>query len=295
MTTPVAVIGLVWYPANGAPLDLQRADLDMLFEITEGLDTLPGTRGDDHVLPFRSGLLPASRLADRRPVVAVGHVMGPSGATARAAFRAYVDELKSAIDPTSPPGILVATLEDGTLRWIRAVPRNLIGGDGFGSDFRSFSLEWESLDPMWHGSWGTLAMDAGYVLDDGEDLDTSAEVVVIPVSTAHEITVDTLGTAEVERIRVRITGPSVGAVSVEVLTAAGPVGFAFSTLTAGQELEVDNYARTVLLDGVARRDLLTLRAANRNGEFVRLLAHTNTVRVYGQPAEARILFVPTWL
>lgn len=533
MTSPVAVIGLIW---DG--FDLQRPDLDILFEITEGLDSLPEMRGEDQVIPFRSGRLAAPRLADRRPVVVTGWIAGPAGSSAAVIYRGYLDSLKSRLDPTGPPGILVATLEDGSKRWISAVPRNLIGGDALGSDFRAFSIEWEALDPYWYSSWGTLALDtaplvygpypdpysdavlatnpvgywrlgepsgtvavdemganngtyvntpalgvaglltgdpdtavtlaaassqrvtaavaaalnpypnfsvaawikttagvgvyygiaglwdatgttgwdfyldgsnrlsgsvrgsssiawgdsaygpflsdgvrhfcvmvatgtslqifvdgvathaalagtwtysslpavgvsvgsrgtglyftgtidepaiwnralspaeivalyaagstvvsypvigSGSTLDDGLTLDASAEIVIVPSSISHTVAFDTLGTADVERIRIRMTGPSLMPPGIEVDTPDGVVGFVLaSALVAGETFDLDNYARTAVIGVTPQRRFMTLKAANRNGEYVRFRPGLNTVRILGQPASARILFTPTF-
>lgn len=155
MTSPVAIVGLTF-----RGYDPQRPDLNVFFEVSEGLDELPEMRGEDQLIPFRTGQLPGLRLAHRRPVVLAGHIMG-SGSAPRSEYRAYVDELKGIFDPAAGPGILAATLPDGTNRWINAVARNIIGGEGFGGEFRSLSIELEALDPYWYGAWGTLALDEG--------------------------------------------------------------------------------------------------------------------------------------
>ena len=134
------------------------------------------------------------------------------------------------------------------------------------------------------------------LLDNGESLDSGAETVLAPSSPSHEFALNTLGTADVERVRVRMVGPSVEAPGFEVDTPAGVIGFQLaSPLVGGEILEVDNYARTVLLDGVSARGSMTLGAANRHGEYARLRPGNNTVRAIGQPAEVRILFTPTYL
>jgi len=283
MTSPVAVIGLVY---DG--FDLQRADLDIMFQITEGLDELPETRGSDDLIPFRHGRLAQDRMADRRPVVAVGWVTRPSTSDP-IAYRAYVDALKERLDPTGLPRLLVATLEDGTLRWISAVPRDLIGGPALGSDFRPFSIEWEAVDPYWYGSWGMIALDSIYRLDAGEFLDSSAELVLTTLTGE----VETMSTADAERVRVRFTGPSLSSVGLEVVD--GAIGFTVTrTLAAGETLEVDNFNRTVLLGGVSLRNLMSLSTGNRHGEYIRLPAGRVALRVIGSPAETRILFNPTY-
>jgi len=285
MTSPVAIVGLTF-----RGYDPQRPDLDVFFEITEGLDELPEMRGEDQLIPFRTGQLPGLRLAHRRPVVLTGHIMG-SGSAPRSVYRAYVDELKGIFDPAAGPGILAATLPDGTNRWLNAVARNIVGGEGFGGEFRSLSIELEALDPYWYGAWGTLALDEGYDLDDGELLDSSAEVVIAPTSTSHAIDIDALGTADIERLRFTFTGPSTSSPGFY----GASVGFTFgATLTSGQVLVVDNFARTVMLAGVNRRDLLTLLSGNEHGEYARFRVGINSCRVTGFPAECRVQLTPTW-
>jgi hypothetical protein len=297
MTSPIAVIGLTY---DG--YDLQRADLDIFFQITEGLDDLPETRGSDDLIPFRVGRLPVPRIADRRPVVAMGWVTRSSTST-EAAYRAYIDDIKERLDPTGPPRTLIVTLEDGSQRWIHAVPRNLLPGDALGSDFRAFSIEWEALDPYWYGSWGDLTLDAGYLLDDGWFLDSSSEVIV--AAGVGYVTINTLSTAPIAKVRVRFSGPSVGDVGIETV-GSEPVGFRLAgALTSVDTLEVDNDARTVLLINTALveldipdienvRNLLTLNPANQHGEYLRLPSGSVTLQILGSPAETRILFSPTY-
>lgn len=290
MTNAVAVIGLAW-----DDFELQRADLDIHFEITEGMDELPNTRGSDQVIPFRTGLLPSARMAHNRPVVAVGWVTGPPTASAKTAYRAYVDSLKARLDPTKGPRLLVATLEDGSKRWIRAVPRNLIGGPGMGSDFRPFSIEWEALDPYWYGTYGIGTLDSGLFLDTGWFLDGGADIIITG-SGDHALT--NPGTADCEKVRVTITGPSAGAVSVEV-TGSVPIGFTYPALLTGQTLTVDNHERTVtrataFAPTVNGRQNLSLRPGNEHGEYLRLPPGAQTLRVSGAPAQTRIHFLPTW-
>jgi hypothetical protein len=293
MTSPVGVIGLAY---DG--YDLQRADLNVMFAITEGLDELPAVRGDDDLIPFRTGRLATTHTADHRPVVATGWVAGTSGIPPApdTSYRAYLDGLKQVLDPTRLPATLVATLTDGSTRWIPAVPRSLIGGEMVGHEFRPLSISWEALDPYWYGSNGYATLDSGLFLDDGHTLDEGAAVVVTPTSASHELTVDTLGNADVQRVLVSFTGPSVAGPGIEVVTPDGLVGFTYvPALTAGQTLTVDNDDRTVVVASVSQRASLALMGANRHGEYVRLGPGANTVRILGYPASARILFIPTYL
>lgn len=286
MTSAVAVIGLAF-----DDYDLQRPDLNVLFAITEGLDTLPAVRGADQLIPFRTGNLPSARIADRRSIVATGWLAGAAPAP-ELSYRAYLDGLKRVLDPTRPPAALRATLQDGSVRWINAVARSLIGGDMIGHEFRPMSIEWEALDPYWYSQWGTLTLDSGLYLDAGWYLDSSADVVI---TGTGPVVVDPLGTADVERVRVRFTGPSSGPVGLATQVVL-PVGFSVArTLVAGEILEVDNYARTCLLNGVSVRNLMNLWPGNQHGEYIRLPPGPTPLLAAGGAAETRVSFTTTWL
>lgn len=295
MTSPVAVVGLVW---DGH--DLQRPDLDVFFEITEGLDDLPEFRGEDQLIPFRAGRLPGLRLPHRRPIVATGHVMGPADATAKAAFRGYVDELKGWLDPTAGERGLVARFEDSSTRWINCAARNIMPGEGWASEYRAFSIEWEAVNsPFWRADWGEWMLDSGLFLDDGWRFDEGAEFVIIPTSDPHDATFTALGTTDTTDVVLEIDGPSTGAVNIGNwrTPASGLVntGFSHPALSAGETLVVDTGNRTVLLDGVQARGDLTLHSANQHGEYIRLCARENVLHIVGQPAEVRIRFKRTYL
>lgn len=282
------VTGLTW-----DNLDIQR--LDVMITIDEGLDSLPAFRGNDQLIPFRTGRLPGQQFADHRPVVASGWIAG-SGALPRSSYRAYVDELKLHLDPRKGPRTLVATLGDGSTRWITARAGSLLPGNRIGDEFALFSIQWDALDPYWYGTWGTLAADSGLFADAGYFSDSSADIVVVPTSLTHDVSIDTLGSADVEKVRVTFTGPSAGYPGLVVTPAYGPqVWFRVLTvLTAGQTLVVDNDARTMLLNGVSKRNLAEFGGGNQHGEYVHLGSHLNSVQVLGQPVQARITFNPTY-
>lgn len=289
MTSPVAVVGLEW---DG--YDVQRSDLDVFLEITEGLDELPELRSFHQVIPFRHGRRSDDPHADHRVLVLTGLLSGPSG-NERAGYRGYVDEVKAAFSPLRKNRVLVATLENGSQRWIRATPRDtkpvpIVPGAS------RYSIELIADDPFWYSSYGFSALDSGLSLDDGEHLDQGGEIVITPTSVSHSFTFDSMGTADVERTRVQLFGPSMTPPGIEVDTPDGVVGFVMaSALSAGQTLVVDNYARTVLIGSVTQRQNMTLKASNRHGEYVRFNAGHNTVRILGDPAEARILLTSTFL
>jgi hypothetical protein len=291
MTTPVAVVGLVW-----DDYDVQRADLDIFVEIVEGLDDLPRVRGNDQVIPFRSGRLPVPGIADGRAIVGNGWIAG-GGSVPRVRYRAYLDALKAKLDPTQGPKLLVATLEDGSLRWIHAIPRSLLPGESIGGEFRWFSIEWKACDPFWYGIWDVLDLDEGLRLDAGLTLDQARTLVITPTSSPFSFTFDAFGTAEVEKVRIEIDGPSTGAVSLRNLEYAtdNSLGFSHPALGVGETLVVDTGLRTVTLNDVNARGNLTLFANNRGGEYLRLRPGNNTLRAAGTPAQIRLIFYPTYL
>ncbi|MEW6223201.1 MAG: hypothetical protein AB1627_01090 [Chloroflexota bacterium] len=271
-------------------LDLQPAHRRWRFWIEQGRDELPDARTSSDLIPFRRGRLHQPAAADRRVLEVRGYIQEAS----LSAFRAQHDTLKGLLDPEAEtPGTLVDDFEDGSARWIRAVPRNLMSRHG-GEATRLLSIELEALDPYWYSAWGSLALDAGYALDEGLTLDSSAEIIVVPTSTAHVIPIVIPGTADCERVSVRMTGPSVAAPGVDV-PGSTPIGFLLGTpLAAGEVAELDNAARSVTVDGVTARASLDLLPGNRHGEYLRLPRGTTALRVLGQPAEARILFTPTY-
>lgn len=211
-------------------------------------------------------------------------------------FVARIDTWKKALDPTAAePVLILDSLEDGTQRYCWAVPTSFLWTHLVPQKAR-ISVELDALDPFWYGVYGNSTMDSGLIMDNGEVMDSSGEITVTPTSTSYSITLDPASTAEVERIRIRFVGPSLSAPGIEVDTPDGLVGFVMTAaLATGEELTVDARARTVTIAGVTQRAAMTLKAANRHGEYVRFRPGTNTVRVLGMPATARILFSPTFL
>jgi hypothetical protein len=292
--------GMTWTPAGEAPFVLQRPDLNIMFEITEGLDSLPEVRGRSQLIPFRTGQLPVDRWADRRSIVATGWVAGQASYAAggwadpalfdpalvgptvvlahpspEESYRAYLDSLKRVLDPTKPTGILTVPMDDGTTRWINAKPAqpSLLGGDPIGREMRPLSVEWEALDPFWYGGRLVVAMVPG------------APVVV-----------DTLGTADVENGVITIQGPAADPGFVVSMPDGSIVGFTFDlSLSASERLVVDNARRTATLAGATRRNVMSLLEGNRHGEYFRLAAGRNPVTILGSAAEVRLAFTVAFL
>lgn len=280
-------MSLMWVATRGT-VDLRPTHGRWRFWIAEGRDDLPEVRSSSQVIPFRRGRLHKPGIADLRPLEVRGYIKDVTDA----AMRADLDVIKGLLDPEAlAMGTLVDDFENGSVRWMRAIPRDVIPRYG-GKATRLFSIALDALDPYWYGSWGTLSLDSGLYLDSGLSLDSGAEVVITAPATTFDL--DTLGTADVERIRVRFVGPSAGPVGLDTVGAT-PVGFTVArTLDAGEVLEVDNYARTILLGGVSLRNVTTLLEDNRHGEYIRLPAGPVTLRASGGAAETRILFNPTY-
>jgi hypothetical protein len=289
VTSPIGVIGLAF-----AGYDLQRADLNVMFAITEGLDDLPAVRGSDQVIPFRPGRLALPRLADRRAVVATGWVAGGQPAP-ESTYRTYLDGLKAVLDPTRPPDALVATLENGSVRWIIARPANILGGELVGHEMRPMSIEWEAVDPYWYGTFGSLTADAGYRADGGWAADSSREFVVVPPTEAYDFNLDVPGTAAARRIVARFDSPSIGICGLSNRTFADPIGFTSVPLPVGAlPMVIDNEARTIVQGGTSYRKDLTLATGNEHGEYIRLLPGRNVLRVTGKPTRLRLTFYPAY-
>lgn len=272
--------------------DLQPAHRRWRFWVAEGRDGLLEARSSSQVIPFRRGRLHVPAIGDRRPLEVRGYIKEITDGS----MQAELDEIKGLLDPERfAPGILVDDFADGTQRWIRGVPRDLMSRYG-GQAGRLLSIDLEALDPYWYSAWGTLALDGGLFLGAGLTLDSSAEIVV---AGSGDYALVNPGTAESERVRVAITGPSAGPVGVEVV-GSEPVGFTYPALIAGQSLIVDNHERTVTLTPSAgpsvngRKDL-TFRPGNEHGEYVRFPPGAQTIRVTGGATTTRIRFTPTYL
>lgn len=272
--------------------DLQPAHRRWRFWVAEGRDELPEVRSASQVIPFRRGRLHVPAFADKRTLEVRGYVQEVD----EPALRAELDLLKGLLDPTGDsPGTLVDDFEDGSERWLHAIPRNVIPRYG-GEATRLLSIELEALDPYWYGAYGIGTLDSGLFLDDGWFLDGGADIIVVG-SGDHALT--NPGTAASEKVRVVVTGPSSGPVTVEI-TGSVPIGFTYPALLTGQTLIVDNHERTVTLETtsaptVSGRQGITFRPGNEHGEYLRLPPGAQTLRVSGNPTETRIHFTPTYL
>lgn len=251
----------------------------------------PPTRRSSSVIPFRAGRRLTPGYADSRRLELVGWVTKPDPEE----LVAELDALKVVFDPSRDPWLLLDTLPNGDVRWIRVVGANLMGAYRNPHTY-DLSAELIADDPFWYSAYGTSTLDSGLVLDAVDLLDQGGPIVVTPTAASHPINFDSMSTGDVERIRIRLVGPSSTGVGIEVDTPDGVVGFVMaSALSAGQVLIVDNHKRTALIGTLSQRQGMTLRAANRHGEFIRFRPGVNQLRVLGQPGSAHILFTRTYL
>jgi hypothetical protein len=145
MTSPAAVIGLTF---RGS--DIQ--DIDGIFlEIYRGLVEPVEVRGVDLIVPASAGQVVRNRVGHRKSIGLRGWIRGV-GATDedddRADFATNRAAFVSLFDPTLDPGVLLATLEDGSTRSINARTLNAIP-DEVVPTFVRVDVELESVDPNW--------------------------------------------------------------------------------------------------------------------------------------------------
>ena len=274
--------------------EMQRSNDGVYLSLARGRGRLepPPTRRVRTLIPFRAGRRVEHGHADIRVLELTGWLKKP-------APQELVDELdalKQLLDPARDPWILRDFLPTGETRWIEVVGRNLMG-TYLNPHTYQLSVELETAeDPHWHAPHGIATMDSGLLMDDGEHMDQGGSTTVMPTSVSHALTIESPSTAEIERIRLRMVGPSITAPGIEADTPDGAVGFVMADALATDEvLDIDNWERVVAIGGITQRAEMTLRAANRHGEYIRLRPGQNTVRVLGMPASARLHFPLTFL
>lgn len=146
MTSFLAAIGLTF-----DAIDLQPTDQTFFLEITQGINEPPEVRGVDVIVPGSAGEIPRARKSDRLTIVLTGWVQGQGvdQDTARADFRATVDNLRSLFDTEADPADLVATMEDASTRTNTARTMNVIWTEIIKSEFATVSIEMVSVVPDW--------------------------------------------------------------------------------------------------------------------------------------------------
>lgn len=147
MSTAVAPVGLTF---RGT--DIQ--DLSGIFlEIVRGLTEVVEVRGIDLIVPASEGQIVRNRHGHRLVIELRGWIRGVATTedsdrddfvVNRAAFRAL-------FDPRLDPGVLAATLEDGSTQTINARTLNVVP-DRIVPTFERVSVELESVDPDWEVS-----------------------------------------------------------------------------------------------------------------------------------------------
>jgi len=121
MTSPLAPIGLTY---DG--FDLQTADLQIFLKIVQGLNEPPSVRGEDYIVPARPGRVEANRINDVLNIVLEGYIFADPAQTdtagARASYRNNVQAIRNLFRPDRDRASLVATLEEGSVWTIEALP-----------------------------------------------------------------------------------------------------------------------------------------------------------------------------
>ena len=142
-------------------VDLQRSNLTIHLEVTQGLWELPEVRGEDSIVPGLNGRIPRNRVRDRRMIVLAGWVQGTgANETDRlASFTNLMDELDNLFRPdmfvsTADP-ILTGTAWDGTTRSIAARPISLLPGPSPIPGVRPVTVTLEAVEPDWTGGEGS--------------------------------------------------------------------------------------------------------------------------------------------
>lgn len=272
-------------------VDLRPDHRRWRFWIAQGRDELPAVRKTSDLVPFRRGRLHKAGIADTRQLELRGYIQEPT----LEAFQATKDMLKGLLDPElEAPGTLVDPQDDGTQRWIYAVPSSLMSKFG-GAGTRILSIELEALDPYWYGSNGFITLDSDLLMDGGLFMDADATITINPTSGVYDYSFNTLGTADTTKVRLEIDGPSEETVTIGNVSIPGSPGFAYPPLTAGQTLVVDSGLRLVTLDGVNARAGLSIPPQNRHGEYIRVRPGSNTFHILGKPAEVRVSLLATYL
>lgn len=138
-------------------LELQDLNNGYWFEIREGgLDAVPTVRGEDTVIPGRSGQVARSRIADTLPVTLHGFVWGASGTQ----YRTRMAALRAIFSPTALPFSLTihpdavgngGRVGTGTTATLNVRCLRFTGPAAVGDQVREFEIECVCIDspPQW--------------------------------------------------------------------------------------------------------------------------------------------------
>jgi hypothetical protein len=117
VTNFAAVIGLSFDST-----DIQQNPIGIFLEIKRGLYEGPEVRGEDTVVPARTGRIARNRMADRWVIELEGYVsgLGSTEDAQREHFLDLADIIGALFDPTAMPATLQAEMQDGGTRTIEA-------------------------------------------------------------------------------------------------------------------------------------------------------------------------------
>lgn len=247
MPTPIASI-----PITVAGADVQRADLSLFLEISEGLGAGASVRGGDVLVPG----LPGQRSRNRIQNVLNGELAGWIKAPSLAAYRDDISFLTELFRPSAGPRTIEATLEDGT---VISIPVRAEFPFSWGDEpppTKRVRIGWEAADPpYWRGA---------EIVDLNRAIATSPTDFVLAnpgTERTHEIVLELAGP---------ITNPRVtnttNDVYVEVLVA----------VATGETLVIDGKAFTALRG--ATNDIGSLRHSGAR-QWLFLEPGNNSIRV----------------
>lgn len=145
MTSPVATVGLLY-----DSVDLQRSDLGIFCRIVKGLNETPTVRGTDTIIPSAAGRMEGLRVNDVLAIELECTVQADASETTAdgqmASFRANQRTLRTLFAPDRGRAELIASLEDGTIVSISALPLNIIGPESVTSMISKTSVALEGYD-----------------------------------------------------------------------------------------------------------------------------------------------------
>lgn len=149
MPDPVVVIELT---LDSTPLFGMLGDCRVAFWFRDGFNNIPTIRGEDVLVPGRSGRIARNRIADVLAVPLSGWLVVPDGLAvdaARAAFRSSMRTLQTLLAGLDVV-VLEAALEDGSIATlnVRVEPPVLVREQpaGLGA---TIDVDLRSVDPSW--------------------------------------------------------------------------------------------------------------------------------------------------
>ena len=149
--SPVRATGL-----TADSVDLTTTDLRLSFRIVSGgPEDVWEVRGDDTTIPTSHGQFPRNRKRDHLVIIAEGCVQGAGvdETAQRSDFLTTRLAIKTLMEPTQDPYVLVHTDEAGNEWTISARPRNVLWDkDDSIPTYRDGSLEWLAVEDDWEAA-----------------------------------------------------------------------------------------------------------------------------------------------